>query len=444
MGLRPIYTPELLRRLDARGGRPGMINLTGRDVSGLDLSRLPVDAGDRASRRILREVKFGIKKRKPAMIGSLDLGELILRDCAFCGVVFEATNFRGSRLDKCDFRYAQFSRATLQDTQIVSCDFYRAFFQDGTIFDPAVLEGTSFTRAYLAGIVELQRANLRRTPWNSKRPLAQELSAERYADFLTATLPDRFERESDEKLKPDERSNRADDLTRTINDRHEEAAIVLRRIAALWTSQGAYAFAGWAYVRGKRKERRQVSPLKRTYCALVSDNGRITASTIRARRRVYVSARVEGRRWAPRTIVRRARIRHQFNNEETKKEGHSFQIRLARRVRERARWVLLLAADAVCAFGEGLGHVVFWVGALICIPGVVYWATHSVEETATKRAAGLGDSMLFALTELVNSSPGRLHAGTSTVETFTAIQTLLGIILLGLLGFVLGNKLHSS
>jgi len=448
-----LSTEEFMAWIDQRGERREMIDLTGLDLSSVKLTEVPRDPGDPRQRRLLREVKFGVRKEKPAILGTLEFRDMILRDCSFCGVTFHLTDFRGARLDRCDFRYAQLSRATFQDAQISSCDFYRAFFEDGTIFDPALLSGSSFTRAFLSGIVELRKENLTAGRWfskpSSRRAFAQELSPQEYADFLVATAPDRFEREPEEKLTREERDNRADDLTSTINARHEEAAVVLRRIAALWTGQGAYAYAGWAYVRGKRKERKHANPFRRKYRAALEDSGSITVYTRRALVRKHVDlVTATGRSARPSVLWKRL-------NAARKYRGELRQLRPRRSLGEQLgsvwnwltrlwRWVVLAVADGLCAFGEGLGHVVAWLALLVLLPGAVFALTDGVEFQSSGKAAGLGDSLLFSLTELVNAAPSRLHAAAHSVEAMNAIQTLIGVILLGLLGFVLGNKLHSA
>jgi hypothetical protein len=314
---------------------------------------------------------------------------------------------------------------------VASCDFYRAFFGDGTVFEPAVLEQSSFTRAYLAGLVELRKENLRhaRGAVRPRRPpLAQEMSPKGYAAFLERTSPDRFEREPGEKLSDSERSNRGDSLTDTINSRHEEAAVVWRRLAALWTSQGAYSYSGWAYVRGKRRERRQINPFRPLYDASIQADKSITVT----RRRRTPKA------WSERLGGEAAKRREEM------RFAWWLTLRAVESAERLFKWFLLLAADVLCAFGEGLGHVFAWLAALVVIPGVVYAATQGVTVEPGKRSADLADSMLFSLTQLVNSSPGRLHAAAHSVETMVALQTLIGVVLLGLLGFVLGNKLHSA
>jgi len=108
------------------------------------------------------------------------------------------------------------------------------------------------------------------------------------------------------------------------------------------------------------------------------------------------------------------------------------------------RWLRLTAADLLCSFGESLGRVVVWIGALALLPGVGYWTAGGVEDTSGGANAGLPDSLLFSASRLTASTPERLSPATALVDWIGAAQTLFGIALIGLLGFVLGNRLRSS
>jgi hypothetical protein len=326
---------------------------------------------------------------------------LTIVDCSFCRVELRGTNLRGAELEDCDFRYARFFGATLQDTRIRGCDFYRAYFAEGTILAPRVLASSSFTRAWLAGILELRKQHVQHRRKDSMPPLAQELSPENYAKFLERTAHDRFERNPGQGNTIVRSRQRSDTLTETINARHDEAAVVYRRLAALWTSQGAYSYAGWAYVRGKRKERSHVSPFRAIYEAELKEDGKISIK------------------------------------EHDGLPGPEQSL---------WKWFVLLAADVFSAFGEGLGHVVGWLALLVLIPAGVYAATDGVQigSGPNAPAADFWDSLLYSLTELVNAAPKRLQAAADAVETMSAIQTVTGVVLLALLGFVLGNKLHSA
>jgi Pentapeptide repeats (9 copies) len=107
------------------------------------------------------------------------------------------------------------------------------------------------------------------------------------------------------------------------------------------------------------------------------------------------------------------------------------------------RWLGLWFAEALCLFGEGLGRVLGWIAVLALVPGFIYWRSGGVTLSSTE-TAGLGDCLLFSAARLTATTPDRLSPATPLVEWIGVAQTFVGIALLGLFGFVLGNKLRSS
>lgn len=102
-------------------------------------------------------------------------------------------------------------------------------------------------------------------------------------------------------------------------------------------------------------------------------------------------------------------------------------------------WIGLGFADALCEFGENLVRIVPWLVAVALIPGLCYWLFGGVHGSR-----GFGDDLLFSASQLTAATPSRLDAGTTLVTWIRVLQTLAGVSLLGLFGFVLGNKLRNS
>ena len=96
----------------------------------------------------------------------------------------------------------------------------------------------------------------------------------------------------------------------------------------------------------------------------------------------------------------------------------------------------------LCKFGESLPRVFPWIALLIAVPALGYWISGGIQLDGGGDA-DVWDCLLFSAGRLAASTPERLSA-TVAVEWIGVAQTFLGIALLGLLGFVLGNKLRSS
>lgn len=108
-----------------------------------------------------------------------------------------------------------------------------------------------------------------------------------------------------------------------------------------------------------------------------------------------------------------------------------------------ARWLGLVAVDVVSGYGLRIGRVAACLALLSVLPGVVYALAGGVRNDA-RTTHRLGDSLLFSLGQLTSSTPERLTAAHRWVEWASVVQTLLGVTLLGLLGFVLGAVIRSS
>lgn len=106
------------------------------------------------------------------------------------------------------------------------------------------------------------------------------------------------------------------------------------------------------------------------------------------------------------------------------------------------RWLGLGTAELLCGYGESLGRTLASIAALGLVPGAAYWAAGAVRDGAD--TAGLGDSLLFSLGQMTAAAPERLQATGTAVEWATTGQTFAGIALLGLTGFVLGNKIRGG
>ena len=343
------------------------------DFCGLDLSGVDFRPAEGAVPLTFEDVQFGChppsNDRPPTrLVGTVFRG-CTLRDCSFAHVVLEDTDLRGCKLEKCDFRYAIFRRVTLEDATLEDCDLYRSVFEIACVMAKTVLRGVSLTHAWLHGVVDLRRRSFQ-APKNEPA-LKAEADADKYFGFLQKTEEDR-----------------AHDFTidDAVRDAPEEAARVYRHLSGVWSAQGHYDDATWAYVRSKDLEGR------------------------------FARARA-----ADRSLARPERIR----------AWRTF--------------VVLFAADRLCRFGDSLVRVALWVAAVAIIPGLIYWPTHAVKTTGKEvHDAGVFLSLMFSVGRLADITPNGLTASSRVVDGIAIAQTIVALTLVGLLGFVLGNKLRSS
>jgi len=103
-------------------------------------------------------------------------------------------------------------------------------------------------------------------------------------------------------------------------------------------------------------------------------------------------------------------------------------------------WVGLWFADLLCGFGESLVRIVGWLLAVALLPGIVY----AIVGNVVQGSGGFWDDILFSASQVTASTPMRLTSTAPVIEWIRVLQTLTGVAVLGLLGFVLGNKLRNS
>ncbi len=103
-------------------------------------------------------------------------------------------------------------------------------------------------------------------------------------------------------------------------------------------------------------------------------------------------------------------------------------------------WAGLWFADLLCGFGESLVKIVVWLLVVALLPGIVY----AIIGNVVQGSGGFWDDLLFSASQLTASTPMRLSSSAQVVEWIRVLQTLTGVAVLGLFGFVLGNKIRNS
>lgn len=103
------------------------------------------------------------------------------------------------------------------------------------------------------------------------------------------------------------------------------------------------------------------------------------------------------------------------------------------------RWLGLWTADLVCGFGESLPRIFAALAAVALVPGLLLGLLGGVNGSH-----GLDDDLLFSVAHLTTAQVAHIEASGRVVEAVGIAQSIVGIALLGLFGFVLGNKIRRS
>ena len=174
----------------------------------------------------------------------------------FSGCRLERVSFKQCELVHCrfrkatiawsDFRYANIEHGTFEEAKIEFCDFYRAFLDGVIIFNHCCVSNCSFNKTYFGSSAVIRRRELL-----GGRILQQ--SAADYEKFLTQWhLYGTGERKNDVNAVSDWSA------TEALKGRWDEAEEIFKNLNALWTEKGFIADGNWAYVQGRRMERRRM------------------------------------------------------------------------------------------------------------------------------------------------------------------------------------------
>ena len=102
-------------------------------------------------------------------------------------------------------------------------------------------------------------------------------------------------------------------------------------------------------------------------------------------------------------------------------------------------WLGLWVADVTSCFGQSLTRVAATLLVVAIVPGIAYSSLHGVSG-----AHGLADDLLLSVSRLTAYTPPGVRPVGRVVVWIGIVQSALGIGLIGLFGFVLGNVLRQS
>lgn len=186
----------------------------------------------------------------------VDLSGQRLEKIDFTGCRIERTSFKGCELVHCrfrnakiswsDFRYAEIQHGTFEGAEIEFSDFYRAFIDGVVIFSGSSFSNCSLNKTYLGECAIIRKENLK-----DNRILQQ--NKEEYRKFLMDWHTyGTGERTNDINVKSDWSPDAA------VEARWSDAEVIYKNLNALWAGKGYFADGNWAYVQGRKMERRRM------------------------------------------------------------------------------------------------------------------------------------------------------------------------------------------
>ncbi|MCL2722583.1 MAG: pentapeptide repeat-containing protein [Treponema sp.] len=152
------------------------------------------------------------------------------------------TKFRDASIETCDFRYADIIDSTLQGAYLLYTDFYRTAFKGITVFQDAKIESSSLNYISFETFC-ITCDNLKKN--RAGAALVQE-NHEVYEEFLSKWI------------RLDIVKNEMSIIEGGLGSKFREAERIYRQFSALWEGRGHNKDAEWAYVQGKRMERKRL------------------------------------------------------------------------------------------------------------------------------------------------------------------------------------------
>lgn len=291
--------------------------------------------------------------------------EPTLQSVSFKKATLENCRFRYANISWSDFRYARINSGTFEDSTVDYCDFYRCFFEGVVLFKHAAFSNCSFFNAYFG-----DGANIRRENLFNDRIIQQDKQAYTkflvdWHDFGTGV------RTNDQRQVSDWSPNAA------IQARWADAEDIYKTLNGLWNEKGYIADANWAYVQGRRMERRRMM-------SQMSDS----------------------------------------NVKPMTKLGNVWRI------------LTNCLSDLFFGFGESMGKMV-----LTYIFTVLIFAYIFSEEVSLLRYV---EALGVSLKNMAGMDSEVLKGVSPMVDMLNLIQTTIGILLTGIFGFILGNKIRNQ
>lgn len=300
-----------------------------------------------------------------ATLVSCNFDKTTIKASAFKKTTFERCRFRGATITWSDFRYAMFQNGTFEDAIIGYCDFYRTFFDGIILFNKSTVSGSSFNKAYFGDSAFIKRENLK-----DGKIIQQDKEEWRkfLVDWHKMSLGERTnDTGKDSGWSPDA----------AIAHRWAEAEEIYKNFNALWTGRGFIADGNWAYVQGRRMERRR----------MVAEYGDASVS-----------------------------LGKKFKN----------------------TWKILTncMSDIFFGYGESMMKMVITYILTVFLFAWLFCSNVSLLE--------YGQAVAVSLKNMAGMDSDVIHEVSPFVDMLNVVQTTIGIILTGIFGFILGNKIRNQ
>ncbi|VAW31345.1 hypothetical protein MNBD_CHLOROFLEXI01-5256 [hydrothermal vent metagenome] len=323
-----------------------------------------------------------------------DLADIDLSGLDLSGAIFHRCSFNGANLSHCilkgtEFQRAYFRKTNLSESLMSQVDFSDAYFRECNLANSslyrAILDRVDFRDSNLEK-VNLGRASLsevkRLTPESLGYEILQDFSND-YEKYIR-----RVSEQEGEDVDVDNR------VERWLRHRLIHGEYIYRSLKVAFANNGQYADSSWAYVRERQMRRQRHGLLQ---------------------------------------------ARHNFS-QEYPENGRFKQIRrLGFYLKHLGLWLLDWLAELSCGYGERPLRPIFWAAATLAVFPIIYATVGGVSGPQTWL-----DYFNYSLAAFTTLGFDQFSADTPLAQTLTSIEAIVGISILALLMFVLGNRISRT
>lgn len=316
-------------------------------------------------------------------------------------VNFEGANLRFANLSGADMTWCNLRHTDLRDTRLHSVNFYHSdFFQ-------ARLWRADLRRATLNN-ANLTHASLYRAEFEDTEFLDADLSDTllHRADLSKIiirrnSLPNHLTMEDFHKhstlVKWDEPEITPNEWNREVEEHVERARDAYRGLKISFSNNGMYQDASWAYFRERVMERRMhgINQVP-----------------------IYFGDQIEGKNYY---FLRSMWL--QFKH---------FFI-----------WLAFWFEELTCGYGEKPWRTLWFAAASILAFSPLYWLSGGISDKLGQTLTW-SDYLIYSMGAFATVNLPRFDVGNTVAELLTSLEALLGIAILALLMFALGNRISRS
>lgn len=363
---------KLIEKKELKNQDLRTLDLNGVDFSGCSLTNVLFSSSD-SEGMVLRNMNF-----QHARLESVFFEHCELHNCNFDknDTVLKRVSFKNSTLNKCrfraasiywsDMRYAEISFATFEDAFIQYTDFYRTMFIGINLFKHSSFNRCSFNHTYFD-----EGSGFRKDQLYKNRILPEQKQA--YRVFLKS-WPEKG---------PGIRTNTSNEVSdwqveQSLRNRYHEAEEIYKGFNGLWNSKGFLSDSNWAYVKGKRMERK----------AMLSDL-------------LYGKWNISSLALLPKIL---------WNG----------------------------TVDMLFGYGESMRKMIFTYILTVILFAFFYYAAPEVNIREYTEA------FRISLKNMVAMTPDKITGISPFVDMLNILQTSVGILITGIFGFILGNKIRNT